>query len=162
MSSTMLRTATPEDEAFLFELYSSTRAEEMAAWGWPAPQREMFLKMQYAAQSQAFRSTFPQADHHIILHGERPIGRLFIDRCGLHLTLVDIALLPEYRRQGIGTALLRDLQEEAARVGKAVRLHVFKTNPAARLYERLGFQRIGEDGVTFLGRAERRWSDWFA
>ena len=28
------RCAVPDDEVFLFELYGSTRKEEMAAWGW--------------------------------------------------------------------------------------------------------------------------------
>jgi ribosomal protein S18 acetylase RimI-like enzyme len=136
-----------EDEGFLSDLYCSTRKDEVAGFGFDSDQQAAFLRMQYGAQTQHYRLHYPQADHRIILCDGRPIGRIYIDRAGAHLTLVDIALLPEFRRQGIGTALLRELKEEAARVGKAVRLHVLKTNPAARLYEQLGFTRIGEDGV---------------
>jgi ribosomal protein S18 acetylase RimI-like enzyme len=71
----------------------------------------------------------------------RPISRI-----------VDIALLPEQRGKGIGTALLRDLLAEADGTGKRVTIHVERLNPALRLYERLGF-RVAEEGVyLFLER----------
>jgi ribosomal protein S18 acetylase RimI-like enzyme len=38
----------------------------------------------------------------------------------------DIALLPEYRQSGIGTAILRDLLAEADRCRKPFRIHVEK------------------------------------
>jgi len=38
--------------------------------------------------------------------------------------------LPERRNAGVGTALIRDLQQEAAQAGKPLRLHVETFNPA--------------------------------
>jgi ribosomal protein S18 acetylase RimI-like enzyme len=52
---------------------------------------------------------------------------------------VDIALLPEHRNVGIGSALVRQVCAEAAALGKPVRLCVLKSSRAQRLYARLGF-----------------------
>ena len=82
-----------------------------------------------------------------LLWHERPIGRLYIERRTDEMLGIDIALLPEYRQSGIGTAILRDLLAEAARDGKPFRIHVQKFNRAQRLYERLGFTTLDDDGV---------------
>jgi GNAT superfamily N-acetyltransferase len=87
------------------------------------------------------------ADCTIILHYERPIGRLYIERRTDEMRGIDIALLPEYRRAGIGTAILQGLLAEAARDGKPFRIHVEKFNRARRLYERLGFTTLNDDGA---------------
>src|SRR3712207_2371416 len=42
-------------------------------------------------------------------------GRLDVARWPDELRIVDIALLPEHRNAGVGTALLRELQAKAAR-----------------------------------------------
>jgi hypothetical protein len=47
---------------------------------------------------------------------------------------------------------MRILIEEAARENKAVTLGVVKTNPARRLYERLGFSVTHEDQYKFYMR----------
>jgi ribosomal protein S18 acetylase RimI-like enzyme len=65
------------------------------------------------------------------------------------MLLMDIALLPEYRSHGIGTALIKDLMAEAAQAGRPLRLHVEFFNQALRLYERLGFARMGEMGLYY-------------
>lgn len=56
------------------------------------------------------------------------------------LYLSTVQLLPAFRGQGIGTLLLGYV-ESVARSSDApcVRLHVFETNPARSLYERLGY-----------------------
>jgi ribosomal protein S18 acetylase RimI-like enzyme len=61
--------------------------------------------------------------------------------------VIDIALLPEFRRRGIGTALLRALLEEGAARDLPVRIHVERLNPALALYERLGFRLLEDRGV---------------
>ena len=49
----------------------------------------------------------------------------------------------------VGHPELKGLLEEAAEAGKPVRIHV-ETNPAMRLYQRLGFVGIEDQGVYFL------------
>jgi ribosomal protein S18 acetylase RimI-like enzyme len=57
------------------------------------------------------------------------------------------SLLPEYCNRGIGTTLVRELQAEAQSASKPLRIHVERSNPALRLYERLGFGEIEDKGV---------------
>ena len=66
------------------------------------------------------------------------------------IRVVDVALVPEARGRGIGTALLRDLLAEGERTGRTVSIHVERFNRALRLYRRLGFREIEENGPYFL------------
>ncbi len=63
------------------------------------------------------------------------------------LRLVDISLLPAHRGSGVGTELLRALQQEATTAGKPLRLSVARDNPARRLYARLGFTPVAGSEV---------------
>lgn len=135
------------DREFLFKLYASTRADEIAPFGWPPAQQEAFLRMQFTAQQQWYTISYAQAEHHIIEQDGVPIGRLMVSRSQPTAVLVDIALLPEHRGKGIGGSLVRDLIEQCNQAKLPLRLQVLKTNPALRLYERLGFNRTGEDQI---------------
>ncbi len=136
-----------EDEPFLFELYASTRSDEMALVGWDKPQQEAFLRMQFKAQRSSYAMQFPNADYRIIVHDGRAAGRLIVDRSGDDILLIDVALLPEFRNAGVGSALMRQVMAEAARAGKALKLHVEKMNRARHLYDRLGFSTISDNGI---------------
>ena len=142
-----LRVSTPDDEEFLFAVYASTREEELRLWGWDDNQKRAFLEMQFRGQSQQYGLCYPQADSSIILFGDHPVGRFLVDRSGPEIMLVDIALLPEYRNRRIGTTLIQSLLQEATGAKKNVALHVLRGSAAARLYERLGFTKVDEDGV---------------
>lgn len=144
-----LRLAGSDDEPFLYELYCSTRAEEMAAWGLDPTQRRAFLELQFNARRRHYDIAFSGAEHKIILCDARPIGRILVHRSAREIRLVDIALLSEHRSQGIGASLIEALLEEAGSTGKSVTLHVDKSSRAARLYERLGFSVIDETGGSY-------------
>jgi ribosomal protein S18 acetylase RimI-like enzyme len=139
-----LRAATPDDEPFLRALYASTREEELAAVGWSPEQREAFLDMQFRARDAHYRQHYPDADDRIVLAGGVPAGRLDVVREGEIIRVIDIAVLPEFRGRGIGTHLLTGVIEEALTTGVPVELYVEFNNPAGRLYERLGFVKVGE------------------
>jgi len=147
--SVTLRPGQPDDEAFLFQLYRDTRAEEMAAWGWNEAQQQAFLSMQFRARNLSY-SAYPNTEHSIILDVERPIGRLLISQMEDEIRLVDIALLSELRGQGIGARLISDLLAIAARGARPIRLHVEKFNRALGLYQRLGFQVLEDTGTQFF------------
>ena len=134
-----LRTVTSADEPFLFTLYASTREQELAAWGWPPAQVELFLRMQYQAQARHYAATHPPEGHTLIEVEGVPVGRQWLVRTSAELLLVDMALLPVHRGRGLGAHLLRAIQAEAARSRVPVRLHVTRDNPALRLYTRHGF-----------------------
>ena len=149
-SSITFRPIRPEDEAFLYQVYASTREDELAQVPWDEGEKETFLRMQFNAQHKYYQEQFLNAEFQIILLDDRPIGRLYVDRRPDEIRLIDIALLPGERNGGIGTLLLKELLVEAAWVGKPVRIHVERFNPALRLYEQLGFSRIDDQGVYHL------------
>jgi ribosomal protein S18 acetylase RimI-like enzyme len=138
----ILRQNVPQDDSFLFQVYASTRVDELAMVPWSMEQKDAFLRMQFNAQRQQYQFTYPAAIHQIIEFNGIPAGRLIVDRSENETMLVDIALLPDFRNQGLGAFLLGKLQAE----NKKIVLHVIRTNPAVNLYQRLGFVFIGEDG----------------
>jgi ribosomal protein S18 acetylase RimI-like enzyme len=135
------------DEPFLYRTFASTRTDEMALTGWNEEQRESFLGMQYEAQRRSYRVQLPNAEYWVIRCGETAVGRLIINRTASEIHVVDIAVLPEFRRQGIGATLMKAIMKEAAQAAKAVGLHVERFNPALHWYERLGFKVIGSGPI---------------
>jgi GNAT superfamily N-acetyltransferase len=111
--------------------------------------------MQFDAQHAHYQKHYVGSDFFVIERAGEAIGRLYLARWKAEHRIVDIALLPEHRGSGIGTALLTDLLDEAAAVGKAVTIHVEKFNPAMSLYRRLGFVAAGEEGAYDLMRWEQ-------
>jgi ribosomal protein S18 acetylase RimI-like enzyme len=122
----------------------------LAVLNWNETQKEAFLRMQFTAQHRYYRAQFPAAAFQIILAGNLPIGRLYVDRREDEIRIIDIALLPQHRNAGIGSAILKDVLAEAAQAGVPARIHVERFNPALRLYERLGFFRIAETEISYL------------
>ena len=145
-----LRPAVPEDEAFLYELYCSTRATDIGRAGLQPAHQAAILEMQFLSQRRQYEMDFPAADHEIILLEGLPVGRVMVSRTGEQNLGVDIALLPEHRNSGIGGMLISELLDEARNAGKPFRIHVERLNPAVRLYTRLGFKTVSETPTHFL------------
>ncbi len=144
------RPITIADQPFLQQVYASTRYEEMVLVDWGDLQKEVFLQMQFNAQHQYYQANYTQTAFQVILwHGES-IGRLYVARWQQEIRIVDLALLPQHRDRGIGTQILKDLLAEGKQQHLPVRIHVEQFNRALRLYDRLGFQKIGEHGVYWL------------
>ena len=142
-----MRPVQPDDEPFLFELYSSTRREEIAAFGWDSAQADMFLRLQFRGQQRHYQAQAFEVDYRVITLEGQSIGQLIVIRLPREIRLADISLLPEHRGGGIGARLIRGLFVEAREKNVPVTLHVEKTNRAARLYERLGFKTIDDTGA---------------
>jgi len=145
-----LRPITPEDNSFLAGVYASTRAEELAITGWSEEDKAVFCRRQFDAQSAHYRENYPGASLQIIERNGVSIGRLYVAHWEREIRIMDIALAPESRGSGIGTKLLRGLQEEARSASKSLTIHVERFNPALRLYERLEFKQVEDKGVYLL------------
>jgi ribosomal protein S18 acetylase RimI-like enzyme len=143
----ILRAVCADDQEFLFRLYASTRLHEIAPFGWPEAQQQAFLRMQFNAQQRWYEMTYGQAEHHIVEQDGASIGRLMVLRKPESVLLVDISLLPQFRGKGIGGELMRKLVQECDQQKLPLRLQVLRTNPAQRLYERLGFAKAAEDQI---------------
>ena len=140
------------DRPFLSALYASTREDEMKLVAWTDAQKDAFLAMQFQAQTAHYDAYYPDAQFLVIERRGEPIGRIYIDRPAEEISLIDIALMPQARGAGLGTHLIRELLDEAVRTGKPVGIHVEHFNPAMRLYLRLGFEKVDENGIYFKMR----------
>jgi len=142
----MLRPAREDDASFLLRVYASTRVEELAQVDWSEAQKDAFLRQQFEAQTQHYREHFDGARFDVIECDDEAAGRIIVWRSRDEIRLVDIALLPAFRGRGVGEGLLRAILAEAAERGLPVHIHVERANPALRLYARLGFIPIAEQG----------------
>lgn len=91
---------------------------------------------------------------------EKPVGAIwtrlfdetnktygFIDK---NTPVLSMAVLPEYRDQGIGTLLLNEMIRKAKNSGFiSLSLSVDPNNSARRLYERQGFEKVGINGTSW-------------
>lgn len=147
-----LRPVQPEDEAMLLELYGSTRADELSRVPWSTEQKDAFVRMQFLAQNQHYAAEYPQACHDIVCLNGTSVGRLYLDRGAEKFHILDVTVLPRFRGSGVGTALLRQILSEAGQSGKPVTIFVESFNPYARLFGKLGFERVSENGFQWLLR----------
>jgi ribosomal protein S18 acetylase RimI-like enzyme len=142
------RPESQQDEPFLRRLILDTIAGELGASAWPEPMRSHLLGIQYTARRQSHRMNFPEAASQVIEADGEDAGWTVVTTMPHEVRLVEIMVLPQLRGKGIGAAVIRGILRSAAQEGKPVRLTVNVTNqPAIRLYQRLGFRRIGGDEV---------------
>ena len=142
-----LRPEVAADLPFLQALYRSTREAELERTQWPEAQKTQFIELQFRAQRSHYHQHYPDALWLILEQQGDAIGRLYLERWSAEHRIIDIALQPQWRGQGIGQALLLDVIDEAMIAGKAVGIHVEKQNPAMSLYLRLGFRCVEDKGV---------------
>jgi GNAT superfamily N-acetyltransferase len=143
-----LRAISAADDEFLLSVYHSTREEELAQATWEPGQKDLFVRWQFELQRREYDLRFPEAEYDVILVDDKQAGRVWIGTDGEQIRLLDIALLPEFQNQGVGTILLRMLIDEATRANKPLRHMVFVlNNQAHRFYERLGFSVIEDLGA---------------
>jgi len=142
-----LRPARPEDREFLFSVYASTRADEMAMVPWDDVQKHAFLASQFAAQTAHYTSEYPNATHDLILFDGQPAGRVYVERRTDHIAILDVTVLTSFRRNGIGTEIVSRLLREGEEAGCPVGVYVETFNPSQELFRRLGFEAADNDGV---------------
>ncbi|HJT68488.1 MAG TPA: GNAT family N-acetyltransferase [Pyrinomonadaceae bacterium] len=145
-----LRSAGPEDEEFVIDVYATTRAEEMKLVPWTEEQQRIFIRSQFAAQKNHYAQKYPAATHDIILADGRAVGRLYVARLDHEIRIVDITVLPAERNSGIGSYLIEQILDEAKGAGKLARIYVEEFNPSLRLFERLGFSVSAQHGMHLL------------
>ena len=146
------RPAGDADLPFLFELYASTRAAELAMTPWTPEQKAAFVQMQFQAQIRGYRESYPHAVHEMIAAGGRLAGRVYFSREADHLHILDLTIAPEQRNAGIGSAVLAEIFAEADGRGWPVTIFVESFNPSLRLFLRLGFKVVSQDSFQLLLR----------
>jgi GNAT superfamily N-acetyltransferase len=136
-----LRPARAEDFDFCARLYFAGMEETIRT-----------LKLDMAAQTANLRARWTAAEVQIITSDGTDVGWMQSSIQSHTLYLEQIFIDAASQRHGTGTAMIHGLIDQAAKSGLPVTLGVVKTNPAYRLYERLGFRITHEDDRKFYMR----------
>lgn len=145
-----LRPVEALDRHFLFELYAHTRLDEVAAFGWSDAEQAAFLRMQFEARQNAYRLQYPESKDYVVMRDDQPMGRLITDQSNDPIIIVDIAIAPQFRRQGVASHLIKNLQVEALAKDRDILLRVDKQNVGAlEFYRNLGFEVTGENQIMY-------------
>ncbi len=145
------------------ELHAAFAQVVAAGEGYPQPRGPLAV--------EDFREYWIEQKSAVVVarHEERLIGSYYLKPNfpgrAAHIANAGYFVVPGLRGGGIGTALVEDSMAEARRLGfDALQFNlVFASNPARRLYERLGFEVIGripeavdgEDAVIYWRRVTR-------
>ena len=139
-----LRAIEESDQPFLLALFASTRPDLALL---DPVTREMLLRMQLEAQRSHYLRHYPQMEASIVEVDGQPAGRMYVACTATEIRLLDISLLPEFRRRRVGGRLLSRLQDTARDLGVPLRLHVLQGNTAQGLYQRHGFHAGEPEGL---------------
>lgn len=155
-SGCLLRAVTPADAAFIAMVYASTRSEELQQVEWTGAQKAAFTDWQSAQQEKHYAAHYPEAERLVIEQAGEAIGRIYVDTAPAEVRLMEVTLLPQWRRRGIGTRLLGIVLGYADGLGLSASLHVEPFNPARRMYARAGFATVETRGIyDFMVRPAR-------
>jgi len=139
-----LRPVSDDDDAFLAELIRDLKAVELESSGMSGPELDELVDLQRQDEDRKHDDAHPKLERLVVVVEGESVGRLVLAETPTALHVVDIAILEAHRGRGIGTRLMLDVQACAAEVRLPVTLEVVKSNPALRLFERLGFTIVGD------------------
>ncbi|MCL6701471.1 GNAT family N-acetyltransferase [Pseudomonas sp. T1.Ur] len=105
-----------------------------------------YLRHDLLWQDEAFDLAWVIRQNWIIHRDDQALGFVSLSRDARALYIRELQIDPAFRRQGAGTWAIGQVWGMVALEHRpALRLTVFKDNPARALYERMGLQVVGED-----------------
>ncbi len=107
------------DYPLLFEIYVSSRAEELKLAPWTDEQKHAFLESQFEAQSNHYHSIYPNGSYDLIKLEDQTAGRLYQAELDDEIRILDITVLPQFQNRGIGTHLLSEILASRQKQAKA-------------------------------------------
>lgn len=131
---TRLRLALPDDFLYCKHLYFSAMNPLLEE-----------LRIDRAAHEVGFQQQWDLTQVRIIVVDGLDVGWLQSVERADGIFIAQLFVESVFQRRGIGTEVLRRMIDEAALSNQPVRLNVVKSNPAVRLYKRLGFCVTQED-----------------
>ena len=138
----LLRPAKPDDRAQIYHLKAqSVRPYVEKIWGWD----EVYQQQDFARDFQAIER------FQVIEVGGNFAGFLQASFLDPYYEIQELHLLPAYRGKGIGSQILRQLQETCTAREQTIRIGCFRENQRAKaLYEKLGFVETSETDTHFI------------
>ncbi|MFL6607761.1 MAG: GNAT family N-acetyltransferase [Pseudomonas sp.] len=105
-----------------------------------------YLRHDLLWQDEAFDLAWVIRQNWIIHRDDQALGFVSLSRDARALYIRELQIDQAFRRQGAGTWAIGQVWGMVALEHRpALRLTVFKDNPARALYERMGLQVVGED-----------------
>lgn len=148
-----LRPIAESDMSFLLSAYAAAREAEKAVFGWSDEQWNAFLKMQFELQHSQYMRNYNNPSFDVIECDGQAAGRFYVDRTRSEIRVIDIVVMPGFRRQGIAAGLFAGLLQEADAANLPLTLHVEHENPIMAYYLRLGFEiRANREIYLFMVR----------
>ncbi len=149
MTVIALRSATPADSEFCFQLHQAAMGDYVAAiWGWDDQVQRGF-----------HARSFDPGRWQIITANGTDIGMLDVERRPGEIYLSRIEIHPDHQGRGFGTRLIKALIAEAGQQDQNLVLDVLAVNQRAQaLYRRLGFTEVarpGDDNLRITMRSSR-------
>ncbi len=137
MTGIALRSATPADSEFCFQLHKAAMGGYITAiWGWDE-------EIQHDFHTRAFNPHRWQ----IVIADGADIGMLDVEYRPGEIYLSRIEVHPDHQGRGIGTRLISALFDEAGQKGQDLVLDVLTVNQRAQaLYQRLGMKEVARHG----------------
>ena len=128
----VLRGEVESDQRLLWDLFAADRVP-------------LLLGIQYAGRQAGWSVQWPHAEGYVIEVDSVPVGRLLLNRTEALWWVVDLAVLPHRRGEGIGGQVMADLVRQASMIGARLGLKVEQDSEARRFFESHGLKRVGED-----------------
>ncbi|WP_133255993.1 GNAT family N-acetyltransferase [Rhodopseudomonas palustris] len=162
-----VRPMRPTDDAFCRGLSDEILRTEFDDMELPEPMLAGLLAQQFDARRIGYLRSFPDAEYFVISDRDVAVGRIVVAieeavavsrdvarlepgaarqcRDGQALRIIDIALLPAARGDGVGRAVIDGLASVAKQmnVGRLTLSVQSSNDRARRLYHRLGFVELG-------------------
>lgn len=113
--------------------------------GLPSDHPHPFLGQQPPGLHVDLAFLFPNARFQVIEHQRIPIGRYHILYRPSFIQILDLALLPDFQRKGIGTFLVSRLIAAGTESGRRVILFLPRQKSVHYFFEKLGFVHVEND-----------------
>jgi ribosomal protein S18 acetylase RimI-like enzyme len=138
-----LRPATPADFDYCAKLYMDE-----------AKRTNPEFAANAAAVMESLTTRWDAGETQMILQGGATVGWVQAHQRDGALFVRQLIVEDRFQRRGIGTAVMQMMMAEAKKAGQPIALGVVKTNPARKLYERLGFRVTHDDERKFYMRID--------
>lgn len=144
-----LRAFEKDEEDFWKEAFYDSVRSHFLSLNLPESELNNLLEFQYQAQKLDYEKNYPLISNNVILYNGERIGRLLYSTEHGDLHFIELAILTEFRSQGIGTKIIHWFFDKSRETNLPIRFYVEKINPAKRLYERLGFKVVADVNTHF-------------